>query len=39
MVEYVVLVVLLIGLIGVALLDLSGTISKKLSNVNVQLGS
>ena len=39
MVEYVVLVVLLIALIGAALLGLSVTISQKLYNVYVDLGS
>ncbi|MGD0173721.1 MAG: hypothetical protein ABSC61_04700 [Anaerolineales bacterium] len=39
MVEYVVLVVLLIALIGGALLGLSATIAHKLQNVYVDLGS
>jgi len=39
LVEYVVLVVLLIALIGGALLGLSVTISHKLQNVYVDIGS
>jgi hypothetical protein len=39
MVEYVVLVVLLLGLVATALLALTGTIWSKLQNVNVDLGS
>ncbi|MGD0806566.1 MAG: hypothetical protein ABSA10_03750 [Anaerolineales bacterium] len=39
LVEYVVLVVLLIALIGGALLGLSFTISNKLRNVYVDIGS
>jgi hypothetical protein len=39
MVEYVVLVVMLLGLVATALLTLTGTIWGKLQNVNVDLGS
>ncbi len=39
LVEYVVLVVLLIALIGGGLVTLSRLISNKLQNVNVDLGS
>jgi len=39
MVEYVVLMVLLVGLIGLALVTLSETISNKLQNVYVDIGS
>ncbi len=39
LVEYVVLVVLLIALVGGALVGLSITISHKLSNVYVDIGS
>ena len=39
LVEYIVLVVLLIALVGAALLALTVTISHKLSNVYVDLGS
>jgi Flp pilus assembly pilin Flp len=39
MVEYVVLVVLLIVLVGGSLLALAGTIYNKLYNVSVNIGS
>jgi Flp pilus assembly pilin Flp len=39
MVEYVVLVVLLVGLIGAALLAVANSISQNLSNVYNQLDS
>jgi Flp pilus assembly pilin Flp len=39
MVEYIVVVVLLVALVGVALLELSTTLSNKLSNVYVDIGS
>jgi hypothetical protein len=39
MVEYVVLIVLVITLVGIALLGLAGTIYNKLETVNVDLGS
>jgi Flp pilus assembly pilin Flp len=39
LVEYVVLVVLLIALVGGALLAIAGTLSDKLSSVYVDIGS
>jgi Flp pilus assembly pilin Flp len=39
MVEYVVLVVLLVGLVGTALWSLVGAMIKKLNQVNTDIGS
>ena len=39
MVEYIVLVILLIGLVGVALWDLIGTVYSKLGTVYSDIGS
>jgi hypothetical protein len=39
MVEYVVLIVLVITLVGISLLSLASTIYGKLENVNVDMGS
>jgi hypothetical protein len=39
MVEYVVLIVLVIALVGISLLGLASTIYNKLETVNVDMGS
>lgn len=39
MVEYIILVTLVVGLVGAALLTLINTIWGKLEDVNVQIGS
>jgi hypothetical protein len=39
MVEYVVLIVLVITLVGISLLSLANTIYNKLETVNVDIGS
>ena len=39
MVEYVVLVVLIVGLVGVSLLGIATALNRTLSKVNVDIGS